>query len=162
MDLKKIPRSIFDIRYLCLVYYFYLQLVFVLYCLFFRITPFSLMSSCNFAACSDVKVDDHFRKCAWDVIKGKLVESLEAIDHARVSEDKIQELEKLHAKKPLSLNAITGGPRLRLVWAVLTHLEKEAGTVLFVTLCYSQLSQVTLHFLEVAILAEICGYVVTE
>ncbi|KAI6674470.1 hypothetical protein NL676_002376 [Syzygium grande] len=78
---------------------------------------------------SDVKVDDHFRKCAWDVIKGKLVESLEAIDHARVSGDKIQELEKLHAKKPLSLNAITGGPRLRLVWAVLTHLEKEVDSI---------------------------------
>lgn len=66
------------------------------------------------------------------------MESLEAIDHASVSEDKIQELEKLHAKKPLSLNAIVGGPRLRLVWAVLAYLEKEAGTVLFVTLCYSQ------------------------
>lgn len=96
------------------------------------------MSSCNCSACSDVKVDDHFQKCAWDVIKGKLVKSLEAIDRASVSEDKIQELEKLHAKKPLSLNAIAGGPRLRLIWAVLTHLEKEAGTVLFVTLCCSQ------------------------
>ncbi|XP_048138893.1 uncharacterized protein LOC115742466 isoform X2 [Rhodamnia argentea] len=78
---------------------------------------------------SNVKVDDHFQKCAWDVIKGKLVESLEAIDHASVSEDKIQELEKLHAKKPLSLNAIAGGPRLRLVWAVLTYLEKEVDSI---------------------------------
>ncbi|KAF8006217.1 hypothetical protein BT93_K0496 [Corymbia citriodora subsp. variegata] len=78
---------------------------------------------------SDVKVDDHFQKCAWDVIKGKLIESLEAIDHASVSEDKIQELEKLHAKKPLSLNAIAWGPRLQLVWAVLTHLEKEVDRI---------------------------------
>lgn len=78
---------------------------------------------------SDVKADYHCQKCAWDVIKGKLVESLEAIDHASVSEDTIQELEKLHAKKPLSLNAIARGPRLRLVWAVLTHLEKEVDSI---------------------------------
>lgn len=67
-------------------------------------------------------------KYAWDVVKGKLLDSLNAIEQIDSLGNGIVE-SKQHAKRPLCLHAIADGPRLRLLWASLQQLEKEAGTV---------------------------------
>ncbi|RVW64266.1 hypothetical protein CK203_052258 [Vitis vinifera] len=68
-------------------------------------------------------------KCAWDVVKGKLLDSLNAIEHIGSLENGVVESEQ-RAKRPLSLHAIADGPRLRLLWASFQQLEKEAGSVI--------------------------------
>ena len=67
-------------------------------------------------------------KYAWDVVKRKLLDSLNAIERTGSLGNGIVE-SKQHAKQPLSLHAIADGPRLRLLWASFQQLEKEAGTV---------------------------------
>ncbi|PKI64793.1 hypothetical protein CRG98_014789 [Punica granatum] len=76
------------------------------------------------------KTDEEVSKCIWDVIKRKLLDSLEVTQPAKNVEDEVVGLEQYSVKRPLSLNAVAEGPRLRLLLAVVMHLEKEAGTVL--------------------------------
>lgn len=67
-------------------------------------------------------------KCAWDVVKGKLLDSLNAIEHIGSLENGVVESEQ-RAKRPLSLHAIADGPRLRLLWASFQQLEKEVENI---------------------------------
>lgn len=76
-----------------------------------------------------MKSDDQVNvKYAWDVVKGKLLDSLNAIEHIGSLGNGVVESDQ-RAKWPLSLHAIADGPRLRLLWASFQQLEKEAGTV---------------------------------
>lgn len=64
-------------------------------------------------------------------MKGKLLDSLNAIEHTGSLENGVVESEQ-HAQQPLSLHAIADGPKLWLLWASFQQLEKEAGTVFVV------------------------------
>ncbi|KAF8388389.1 hypothetical protein HHK36_027056 [Tetracentron sinense] len=68
---------------------------------------------------------------AWDEVKGKLIGALDAIEYDNNLENKVVEREKFSVKRPLSLCAIAEGPRLRLLWATLQRLEKEARTLFY-------------------------------
>ncbi|XP_058103433.1 uncharacterized protein LOC131247003 [Magnolia sinica] len=65
----------------------------------------------------------------WDEVKGKLLDALDAIEPDGNLDNRVVECENNNAMRPLSFYAIADGPRLRLLWATLQRLEKEAGTV---------------------------------
>ncbi|XP_057965887.1 uncharacterized protein LOC131156315 [Malania oleifera] len=68
-------------------------------------------------------------KYAWDVVKGKLMDSLNAIEFEANLGNKVNELDQHEAKQPLSLQAVAKGPRLRLLWASFQQLEKEVNNI---------------------------------
>nr|XP_023915009.1 uncharacterized protein LOC112026550 [Quercus suber] len=79
---------------------------------------------------SAMKNDDQLNsKYALNVVKGKLLDSLKALEHCQNLEERVREFEEHHAKGPLSLNAVPEGPRLHLLWASFQQVEEEAGTV---------------------------------
>lgn len=81
-----------------------------------------------FFYCSGMKVDDQINpKHALDVVKGKILDFLDAFERRRSMENEVFEFAECHAKQPLSLNAIAEGPRLRLLWASFQLIEEEAG-----------------------------------
>lgn len=98
---------------------------------------------CDYCAFRASKIDEEVSKRVWDMVRGKLLDSLEAIERATNVGDELVELEQFHVKQPLSLNAVAEGPRLRLLLAVATHLENEAGTV--VLSLYSGHFAITVH-----------------
>ncbi|KAJ0052046.1 hypothetical protein Pint_01574 [Pistacia integerrima] len=65
---------------------------------------------------------------AWEVVKEKLLDSLDAIEHGNNSANRALGFEQ-QGKRPLSLYAVSEGPKLRLLWASFQQLEKEAGIV---------------------------------
>ncbi|KAL6968049.1 hypothetical protein U1Q18_033852 [Sarracenia purpurea var. burkii] len=71
-------------------------------------------------------------KLPWDIVEEKLMDALDAIEHEANFGSKFIKFEQDHAKRPLSLYAVAGGPRLRLLWASFQWLKKEAGTVYIV------------------------------
>lgn len=62
-------------------------------------------------------------KYVLDVVRGKLLNSVNALEHEAYSGDIILQ----SAKQPLSLNAVAEGPKLRLLWAAFQQVEEEAG-----------------------------------
>ncbi|RDX98749.1 hypothetical protein CR513_18286, partial [Mucuna pruriens] len=62
-------------------------------------------------------------KYVLDVVRGKLLNSLNALEHKAYSGDIILQ----SAKRPLSLSAVARGPKLRLLWATFQQVEEEAG-----------------------------------
>ena len=67
---------------------------------------------------------------ALNVVSGKLLNSLNTLEHEAYSGDII-----LHAaKRTLSLNAVAEGPKLRLLWAAFQKVEEEAGTVFLISI----------------------------
>lgn len=88
--------------------------------------------------CSAMKSDDQIdSKYALDIVKGKLLDSLKALEHCQSLGERVHEFEEHRAKGPLSLNAVPEGPRLRLLWASFLQVEEEAGTVSIVSFYYS-------------------------
>ncbi|XP_044501061.1 uncharacterized protein LOC123222390 isoform X2 [Mangifera indica] len=65
----------------------------------------------------------------WEVVKEKLVESLDAIACGNNSGNRATEFEQQQGKRPLSLYAVSEGARLRLLWASLQQLEKEVSNI---------------------------------
>ena len=61
-----------------------------------------------------------------DVVKRKLLDSLDAFERGNNLRNRILEYNERHPKRPLSLSAIADGPRLRLLWATFQQIEKEA------------------------------------
>lgn len=64
-------------------------------------------------------------KYAFNVVREKLLNSLNALEHKAYSGDCILQL----TKRPLSLNAVAEGPKLRLLWAAFQQVEEEASIV---------------------------------
>lgn len=64
-------------------------------------------------------------KYVLNVVREKLLNSLNALEHEAYSGDCILQ----SAKQPLSLNSIAEGPKLRLLWAAFQQLGEEAGIV---------------------------------
>ncbi|KAK3032145.1 hypothetical protein RJ639_034970 [Escallonia herrerae] len=62
---------------------------------------------------------------AWDIVKGKLMDTLDAIGRGGDLGNKGFEHEQ---KQPSSLYAVAEGPRFRLLWASYQWLNNEAGT----------------------------------
>lgn len=70
---------------------------------------------------------------AWDVVKGKLMNSLSSIKLVDLGATSIV-FDQNHGKQPSNLSALAQGPRLRLLWASFQLLKKEAGTVSIIAL----------------------------
>ncbi|KDP26400.1 hypothetical protein JCGZ_17558 [Jatropha curcas] len=69
-------------------------------------------------------------KCAWDAVKEKLLYALNAVEHKSNLGNRLLELDQENAKRPLSLYAVSEGPKLRLLWTSFKHLEDEVNNVL--------------------------------
>ncbi|GAV70682.1 DUF3685 domain-containing protein [Cephalotus follicularis] len=69
-------------------------------------------------------------KYAWDVAKRKLLDSLDAIERRSNWGSRVLEPEQHHPKRPLSLYALSEGPKLRLLWASLQQLEEKVNSIL--------------------------------
>ncbi|WJX76280.1 hypothetical protein P8452_59719 [Trifolium repens] len=75
---------------------------------------------------SAVKENDKVEsKYILDVVREKLLNSLNALEKESYAGDTILQ----SAKRPLSLNAVAEGPKLRLLWAAFLQVEEEARTV---------------------------------
>ncbi|GKU86090.1 hypothetical protein SLEP1_g662 [Rubroshorea leprosula] len=66
---------------------------------------------------------------AWDVVREKLLDSLDAIENGSGFESGAFEYNQHHAKQPLSLYAISEGPKIRLLWASFQQLEEEVNNI---------------------------------
>ncbi|KAK0581165.1 hypothetical protein LWI29_010811 [Acer saccharum] len=66
-------------------------------------------------------------KYVWKVVKEKLMESLDTIESESDFGNRI--LERHQTKRPLSLYAVSEGPKLRLLWASFQQLEKEVNDI---------------------------------
>ncbi|XP_022867756.1 uncharacterized protein LOC111387431 isoform X2 [Olea europaea var. sylvestris] len=66
---------------------------------------------------------------AWDIVKGKIMDSLCFIQNEVNVGDRVAELEEGHMKKPSSLCAVTEGPRMRLLWASFQWLKDEVVNI---------------------------------
>ncbi|KAK4765858.1 hypothetical protein SAY87_007500 [Trapa incisa] len=75
------------------------------------------------------KVDEEVSKGIWDMIKRKLLDSLEAVERPNNVEDGVVEVKQFNVKHPLCLSAVAEGPRLRLLLAVTMHFEKEVNSI---------------------------------
>ncbi|XP_021907227.1 uncharacterized protein LOC110821623 isoform X2 [Carica papaya] len=75
---------------------------------------------------NDCKVD---LKYAWDAVKRKLLDSLDAIEHRTNLGSGIVKCEEHPAKPLLNLYAISEGPKLKLLWASFHHLEEEVNNI---------------------------------
>lgn len=64
---------------------------------------------------------------AWDVVKGKLLDSLSAVKSG--IDGSVVQFEQNSAKRPSSLSAVAEGPRIRLLWRSFQWLNEEASTV---------------------------------
>lgn len=85
--------------------------------------------------CSERKNDDRISiEFAWDVVKGKLMNSLSSIKRGDIGATSLAS-EQRHGKQPSNLSALAQGPRLRLMWTSFQLLKKEAGTVSIIALC---------------------------
>ncbi|KAL2336717.1 hypothetical protein Fmac_011163 [Flemingia macrophylla] len=64
-------------------------------------------------------------KYILDVVRGKLLNSLNALEQKAYSGDIIRQ----SAKRPMSLSAVARGPKLRLIWAAFQQVEEEVNNV---------------------------------
>lgn len=77
--------------------------------------------------CSSDKQNYNFEsKYVLDGVRGKLLNSLNALEHEAYSGDIILK----SGKRPLSLNAVAEGPKLRLLWTAFQQVEEEARIIL--------------------------------
>ncbi|KAF8105621.1 hypothetical protein N665_0157s0189 [Sinapis alba] len=64
-------------------------------------------------------------KSVWDVVKGKLLDSLDAAKHESTLGSRVLKSKPPKGKPPLSLYAISEGPQLYLLWSCFQKLEEE-------------------------------------
>ncbi|XP_027350110.1 uncharacterized protein LOC113861476 [Abrus precatorius] len=64
-------------------------------------------------------------KYIFNVVRGKLLNSLNALEYKAYSGDIILQ----SAKRPLSLSAVAKGPKLRLLWAAFQQVEEEVNNI---------------------------------
>ncbi|KAJ4728506.1 Phosphoglycolate phosphatase [Melia azedarach] len=68
-------------------------------------------------------------KCTWQAVREKLLDSLDAIERGSNSGNRVFEFEQQQAAHPLSLYAVSEGPKLGLLWASFNQLEKEVNNI---------------------------------
>ena len=70
--------------------------------------------------------DEHAHpEYAFDVVKTKLLDSLDAFECGTNVGNKILGYNESGPKRPLHLSALADGPRLRLLWATFQKIEEE-------------------------------------
>lgn len=69
-------------------------------------------------------------KSIWDVVKVKLLDSLDAIKHESTLGSRVLKAKPPQGKPPLSLYAISEGPQLFLLWSCFQKLEEEVSLYL--------------------------------
>lgn len=79
--------------------------------------------------------DQASSKYALEVVKGKLLNSLDAFERGANLGINILEHGERHMKRTLNLSALADGPRMRLLWASFQHLEEEARIVSVALYC---------------------------
>lgn len=86
----------------------------------------------SLSTCSAVDNDDEVNlKFAWDIVRNKLMDSLNAIENIGNLGNGVNENRQ---QRPSSLFAIAEAPRFRLLLASFHWLKKEAGTVFVISL----------------------------
>lgn len=70
---------------------------------------------------------DNQASSVWNIVKNKLTDSLSVIEHSANLENKGSAIEQNYSKRPLSLYAISAGPRFRLLTSSLEQLEKQVS-----------------------------------
>ncbi|KAL6499570.1 hypothetical protein OROGR_027480 [Orobanche gracilis] len=65
---------------------------------------------------------------AWDVVRGKLMDSSYAINKGVNISERVGESEQNPSNQPSTLCSIAEGPRIRLLWTSLKWLNKEVAT----------------------------------
>ncbi|KAI4356433.1 hypothetical protein L6164_000455 [Bauhinia variegata] len=84
----------------------------------------NVVSESSGSSGSAVKSNDRLNsKRALNVVRQKLLNSLNALELEAYSGDCILD----YAKRPLSLNAVAEGPKLRLLWAAFRQVEEEVN-----------------------------------
>ncbi|KAL3620523.1 hypothetical protein CASFOL_035435 [Castilleja foliolosa] len=84
----------------------------------------------NSSSGSGVRSDDEVPSdFAWDVVRGKLMDSLSAMKKGVNLSERFGELEQNPSKQASSLCAIAEGPRIRLLWESLKWLDKEVANI---------------------------------
>ncbi|KAF3435998.1 hypothetical protein FNV43_RR23090 [Rhamnella rubrinervis] len=73
--------------------------------------------------------DQASSKYALDVVKGKLLNSLDAFERGANLGNIILEYGERRTKRPLNLSALADGPRMRLLWASFQRIEEEVKNV---------------------------------
>ncbi|XP_010482149.1 PREDICTED: uncharacterized protein LOC104760863 isoform X1 [Camelina sativa] len=68
-------------------------------------------------------------KSVWDVVKVKLLDSLDAIKHESTLGSRDLKATSPQGKPPLSLYAISEGPQLYLLWSCFQKLEEETNKI---------------------------------
>ncbi|KAF4347831.1 hypothetical protein F8388_009089 [Cannabis sativa] len=68
-------------------------------------------------------------KHVLDIVKRKLLDSLDAFERGDVSGSRILEYSELRPKRPLNLSALADGPRLRLLWATFQQIEEVVNDI---------------------------------
>ncbi|EOA12688.1 hypothetical protein CARUB_v10027918mg [Capsella rubella] len=68
-------------------------------------------------------------KSVWDVVKVKLLDSLDAIKHKSTLGSRDLKAKPPQGKPPLSLYAISEGPQLYLLWSCFQKLEEETNKI---------------------------------
>lgn len=63
----------------------------------------------------------------WDVVKGKLLDSLDAIKRESTLGSRVLKPKPPQGKPPLSLYAISERPQLYLLWSCFQKLEEEVS-----------------------------------
>lgn len=88
------------------------------------------MRSIGFFCSVSTKDGPTSTKHALDIVKGKLVDSLEALEYSTDFGKSNTEYNEHLGRQPLSLNAVADAPRLRLLWASFQQIEQAASTFL--------------------------------
>ncbi|CAA7058873.1 unnamed protein product [Microthlaspi erraticum] len=68
-------------------------------------------------------------KSVWDVVKGKLLDSLDAVKRESTLGNRVLKAKPPRGKPPLSLYAISEGPQLYLLWSCFQKLEEETNKI---------------------------------
>ncbi|VVB15385.1 unnamed protein product [Arabis nemorensis] len=68
-------------------------------------------------------------KSVWDVVKAKLLDSLDAIKRDSTLGSRVLKAKQSQGKPPLSLYAISEGPQLYLLWSCFQKLEEETNKI---------------------------------
>ncbi|PON70787.1 phosphoglycolate phosphatase [Parasponia andersonii] len=68
-------------------------------------------------------------KYVLDVVKRKILDSLDAFERGPNFRNRILGYNEHHPKRPLNLSALADGPRLRLLWATFQQIEEEVNDI---------------------------------
>ncbi|XP_042064926.1 uncharacterized protein LOC121808474 [Salvia splendens] len=94
------------------------------------VPPFDVVPENSSSSGSSATNDDEvWLQFAWDVVRGKLMDSLSTLSDGVNPSDNSGKFELNPATQPSSLYAVTEGPRIRLLWRSFQWLKKEVTNI---------------------------------